>query len=167
MNVPHDALFQNCVNSSSPPNIGPPALQIWSLLNDISWPLLQIQNNFTELFLIIPSTKIAQMGSLRGTKGLPELQIRNDFKWHFLLNHWSKFKMISQNCSSWCTCYPRDSICREKGENNLKERYTLHVLILLIPEINNRTTALWFYENFCLGVLLIWLTVSGSLEYYH
>ena len=23
--------------------------------------------------------------------------------WHLLLNHWSKFKIISQNCSSWCT----------------------------------------------------------------
>ena len=43
-------------------------------------PLLQIQNNFTELFLWIPSTKIAQMVTLHWTKGLPELQIRNTFK---------------------------------------------------------------------------------------
>ena len=69
--------------------------------NDIfSWTMVQIQNNFTELFLIIPFTKIAQMVLLHWTKGPQELQIRNIFK--HLLNHWSKFEIISQNCSSWC-----------------------------------------------------------------
>ena len=37
-------------------------------------PYVQIQNNFTELILIKPLTKIAQMVSLRSTKGPPELQ---------------------------------------------------------------------------------------------
>ena len=50
-------------------------------------PLIQIQNNFKGLFLIIPSSKIAKMVTLRRTQGLPELQIRNTFKQHFLLNH--------------------------------------------------------------------------------
>ena len=42
------------------------------------------------------------MVTLCWTKGLPELQIRITFKLHFLLNHWSKFKIISQDYSSWC-----------------------------------------------------------------
>ena len=36
-------------------------------------PLVQILNNFSELFLIIPSTKISQMIPLRWAKGPPEL----------------------------------------------------------------------------------------------
>ena len=36
-------------------------------------PLVQIQDNCTALFLIISSTKIAQMVALHWTKGLPEL----------------------------------------------------------------------------------------------
>ena len=60
-------------------------------------PLVQIQNNFTELFLLIPSTKLAQIVLLRWTKGPPEPQIRNIFKRHLLWNHLSKFKIISQN----------------------------------------------------------------------
>ena len=36
-------------------------------------PMAQIQKNFTELILIIPSTKIAQMVPLCWTKGLSEL----------------------------------------------------------------------------------------------
>ena len=36
-------------------------------------PLVQIQNNLLELFLMIPSTRIAQMVPLCRTKGLPEL----------------------------------------------------------------------------------------------
>ena len=35
--------------------------------------MVQIQNNFTELFLIMPPTKIAQKVLLRWTKGLLEL----------------------------------------------------------------------------------------------
>ena len=41
------------------------------------------------------------MITLCRTKGLPELQIRNTFKRHYLMNHWSKFKIISQNRPSW------------------------------------------------------------------
>ena len=48
--------------------------------------LVQIQNNFTELFLMMHSTKLAQMVPLNRTKGLLELKIRNGFKRH-LLNH--------------------------------------------------------------------------------
>ena len=80
-----------------------PELQIRNLLSlSPPEPLTQIQNFFTELFLWIPSTKIAQMVMLRWTKWLPKLQIRNTFKGHFLLNHWFKFKIISQNCTSSC-----------------------------------------------------------------
>ena len=61
-------------------------------------PLTQIQNNYTKLFLYQNCTN----GYAPLTKGLPELQIRNTFKRLFLLIHWSKFKIISQGCSSWC-----------------------------------------------------------------
>ena len=46
---------------------------IWSLLNDISWTTGPNSNDFTELFLVIPSTEIAQIVPLKLTKGLPEL----------------------------------------------------------------------------------------------
>ena len=42
-------------------------------IRNIFKPLAQIQNNFTELFLMVPSTKIARMVLLRQTKGLAEL----------------------------------------------------------------------------------------------
>ena len=54
------------------------------------------------MFLMMPSAKNARMVPLCWTKGLSELQIRNIIKQHLLLNHWSKFKIISQKCSSWC-----------------------------------------------------------------
>ena len=61
MNVPHTALYQNCINDSAPPNMGAArALDKNSLTASPPEPLVKIQNNFTELFLIIPSTKIAQ-----------------------------------------------------------------------------------------------------------
>ena len=81
MNVPFDALFQNCINGSTPMNKR--ELQIRNLLNHISWTTGPIQNNFTELFLITPSTNTAQMVPLFWTKGLSELQIRNIFKQYF------------------------------------------------------------------------------------
>ena len=55
MNVPHSALFRNCINGSVPPN--------------------------------------------KRTARAPD---KKSFKQH-LLNHWPKFIIISQNCSSWCT----------------------------------------------------------------
>ena len=103
MNVPHYALFQNCINGSASPNRraarapDKKSFKWYLLLNH--WPKFKIISR--ELFLIIPFTKIAQIVTFRRTKGLSELQIRNTFKWHFLLIHWSKFKTISQNCSSW------------------------------------------------------------------
>ena len=102
--VPHDAIYQNCTNGSAPPNEGAArALDRKCLLTTFPpEPLVQIQNNFTGLCFIMPLTKIALMVLLHWTKGLPELQIRNIFKRHFLLNHWYKFKIISLNCSSRC-----------------------------------------------------------------
>ena len=66
MKFSQDALIQHCKNGYAPPNRGPPGLQIRNLKKKSTpEPLTQIQNNFTELFLIIPSTKIAQMVTLR------------------------------------------------------------------------------------------------------
>ena len=74
MNVLHDALVQNFINDSAPLSKRLPEHQIRNILKTSPpEPLTQIQNNFTELFLIIPSNKIAQMITLRWKKGLPEL----------------------------------------------------------------------------------------------
>ena len=95
MNVPHESLFQYCTNGSAPPNRRAARAPDKKYLKMTSpEPLVQIQNNFTELFLIMPFTKIAQMVLLCLTKRLPEIKIRNIFKRHLLLNHWSKFKII-------------------------------------------------------------------------
>ena len=103
--VPHNALYQNYTNGSAPLNKGTArALDKKCPSTTSSEPLVQIQNNFTELFLIKPFTKIAQMVPLCWTKGLPERQIRNILKQH-LLNHWPKFIIISHNNS----IYPRDA----------------------------------------------------------
>ena len=48
--------------------------------------LVQIQNSFTEMLLILPSINIAQIVPLRRTKGPPELWIRNILEHHLLLN---------------------------------------------------------------------------------
>ena len=104
MNVHHDALFQNYMNGSAPLNrrasraLDKKSFKQHLLLNH--WP--KFKKKITKLFLIILSTKIAQMATRRWTKGLPDIQTRNTFKRNFLLNHWSKFKIISQNCCSWC-----------------------------------------------------------------
>ena len=55
--------------------------------------MVQIHFFFTELFLITPSTEIAQMVPLAEKRSLG-LQIRNIFKWHLLLKHWSKVKLF-------------------------------------------------------------------------
>ena len=57
--------------------------------------MVQIQNNFTELFFMMPSTKIAQMVPLRWTKELPELKKRNIFKRHH--------DTLYQNCTNGST----------------------------------------------------------------
>ena len=86
LSFPYDALFQNCTNGSAPPNR--------RTARALDKTLVQIQNNFTELSLMKPSTKNA-------TKGPTELQIRNIFK-RYLLNHWFKFHITSLECSPLC-----------------------------------------------------------------
>ena len=65
MNVPHAALFQNCINDSAPLNrrVARAPDKIF-LKTSPPEPLTLIQNNFTELSLLILSTKIAQMVTL-------------------------------------------------------------------------------------------------------
>ena len=76
---------------------GLPELQIRNLLNDIS---RTTGPNSKWIHRIVPLDTLYQNctnGSARLNKrACPELQKRNIF----LLNHWSKFKKISQNCSS-------------------------------------------------------------------
>ena len=70
-----DALYQNCTNGSAQPNKGATRAldKKCRLMTFPPEPLVQIQNNFTELFLILASTKIAQTISLGLIRGLPEL----------------------------------------------------------------------------------------------
>ena len=52
---------------------GPPEVQIRNLLNDISSPpesLLQIQNNFTKMFLMMTSTQNCTIGFAPLNKGV-------------------------------------------------------------------------------------------------
>ena len=49
MSVSHDALFQNCINGSTPPNSRADKAQDTTYPHE---PLAQIQNNFTQLYLI-------------------------------------------------------------------------------------------------------------------
>ena len=79
-------------------------------------PLVQIQNNFTELFLMMLSIEIAQMVLLSQTKGPPVLKIGNIFK-RLLLNHWSKIQIISQNCSWWCSLPEMQKLFRFTEQN--------------------------------------------------
>ena len=149
MNVPHDDLFQNCINGSTPPNrratrapdkksFKRHLLNHWPKFKIISQkctslyqnctngyaplnkktartpdkkylqtafppePFVHIQNNFTGLFLMMPSSKIAQMVPVHWTKGLPEVKIRNVFKQYLLLNHLFKFHITSHERSQWC-----------------------------------------------------------------
>ena len=53
-------------------------------LNGISWTIGPDQNDFTELFLMMYSIKIAQMVPLQWTKGLPDILMRNVFKKNLL-----------------------------------------------------------------------------------
>ena len=101
---PHDAFYKNCTNGSAPPNMGAARpLDKKCLLKTLPpEPLVQIQNYLTELFLIMPLPKL-RIWFHSTEKGSPELQIWNIFKQHPLLNHCSKFKIISQN-------FPHDAI---------------------------------------------------------
>ena len=85
----HNALYQNCIICSAPPHRraarAPDEKPLKSHLLLNHWS--NFKNNFTELFLLVPSTIIAQMVPLHWTKGLPELQIRKIFKRPL---YWSK-----------------------------------------------------------------------------
>ena len=54
--------------------------------------LVQIQNNFTEMFLMVPSTKVAQMSLLCRKRGWQS----------YRLVIFPQIKIISQKCSSCC-----------------------------------------------------------------
>ena len=73
--VPHDALKQTCKNVYTLQNKrAARALdKKYLLATSPPEPLVQIQNYFTDMFLMMPSTKLAQMVTLCRTKGLPEL----------------------------------------------------------------------------------------------
>ena len=90
-------------------------------------PLVQIQNDFTELFLIShPTTKIAQMVSIYWTKGLPELLIRNVFKQHILLNHCSKFT----HKAHYHTCTNGLEALNKKAARAIDKKYLKWPLLL-------------------------------------
>ena len=59
-------------------------------------PMVQFQNNFTEMFLGWSSTKIAKMVLIHWTKWLPELNIEKTFNRHLLLDQWIGSKIFSQ-----------------------------------------------------------------------
>ena len=71
MNLSHDALLQNCKNGSTPLNKraarAPDKKK--NFLMTSPEQLVQIYNNSTELFFLIPSIKIAQMVLPRWKKG--------------------------------------------------------------------------------------------------
>ena len=126
-NFPHDAFYNICTNSSAPLNKGV-ARALDKNFNNI-WTTGPNTINFMELFLMMPSTKVAQIVLLRLSKGLLELLIRNIFKQH-LLNHWSKFKIISQTCSmgaQWLSGRVLDS--RPKGRGF--EPHRRHCVVVL------------------------------------
>ena len=60
--------------------------------------MLRWANNFIEMFLGWPSTKIAKMVPLCWIEWPPKLKIVKTFKQH-LLSHWLDFKIIPQKCS--------------------------------------------------------------------
>ena len=82
--------------------------------------MVKIQNNFTEVFFILPTTKIAQRvhSEIIGAGWAP----RNIFKHHFVLNHWSKFKIISHKCTLWCPLQKLPIhhllMCQDSGEQS-------------------------------------------------
>ena len=74
--IPHDALYQSCTNGFAPAKMGLAELYNKKYLQMKSpEPLVQNQNNFTEMVLMLPSTKIDQKVQLGWTTWLPELKI--------------------------------------------------------------------------------------------
>ena len=95
----------NCTDGLAAPNKwAARALDKKYLLTISTEPFVEIQNNLTEVLLMIPSTKFAQMVPHRQTKGPPGLLIRNVFSRNFLLNYRSKFTIISQKFSFCQNC---------------------------------------------------------------
>ena len=98
MNLPHDALFQNCINGSTPLNrraaTAPDKKSFKQhLLNH--WPKFKIiSQNCSYNTLYQNCTNGSAPLNKRAARALD----KNIFKQHFLHNHWSKFKIISQNC---------------------------------------------------------------------
>ena len=69
---------KNCTKGSAPQNKRDSrALDNISLNTNISWTTVQNQNNFTEMNLMLPSTKIDQMVFLYWTTWLPELKYKH------------------------------------------------------------------------------------------
>ena len=64
-------------------------------------PLVLIQNKFTEMFPMIPWYQNCTNGSALLNERAARALDKSIFKW-YILNHWSKFKIISKNCSSCC-----------------------------------------------------------------
>ena len=81
---PHDAFYQNSTNDSAPRNKGAarPLDKKCLLMTFPPETLAQFQKYLTELFHIMPFSKIRKKVPLHWTKGLPELQIWNIFKRH-------------------------------------------------------------------------------------
>ena len=61
-NVPYNALHQNCTNSLAVPSKKATRVldKKYLKITSPTEPLIQMQNNFTEIFLMMPSTKIVQ-----------------------------------------------------------------------------------------------------------
>ena len=97
--------------------------------------LVQIQNNSTELFLLIPSTKIAQMVPLCWIKGPPELQIRNIFN---KTSPPEPLIQIQNNFTELSLLIPSTKL----AQIYLKPKVTLH----------------------CYNIYLFWIFVSGILN---
>ena len=80
---------------------GSPELQMRNLLKDISWTIDPNSKKSQNCSSWYPLPKLHKW--LRSAEQmLPELQIRNTFKWNFLLNNWSKFEITTQDRFSWC-----------------------------------------------------------------
>ena len=110
--VLHDAFYQNSTNGSTPPNKGAArALNKKCLL--MTFPpesLVQIQNNFIEMFLMMSSTKFAQTVSLRRKRDIdkkylqikspePLVQIQNNFTEMVLMLPSTKIEQLSRRFS--------------------------------------------------------------------
>ena len=86
---PLNALYQNCINA--------PVRRIWEP------PELYIRNNFKDIWIIerIPHDALYQNctnGSPPPNKGATRALDKKYLKRYFLLNQWSKFKIIAQKC---------------------------------------------------------------------